>query len=512
MPDTHEPQDLPELRDILDLTEDYREEEDSLGKVRVPNSALYGAQTRRAVKNFPISGLTAHPAFIRATLLIKRAAAMANRATGRLDANTADAIIKASDEILGKDWRDHFGDPLPGDWQRQFVVDVYQAGAGTSHNMNVNEVLANCAIEILGGQRGDYKKVNPNDDVNMAQSTNDTVPTAMRIATLFLIRATLPAMDHLAQAFEAKGRKFDHILKSGRTHLQDATPIRLGQEFAAYGLTIRRDIERLEQAQKTLYELNIGGTAVGTGLNAEEGYINGVVRHLADLTGYPLRRAESLVQIAPSMASFVEVSGVTRVLALDLTKIANDLRLLASGPATGFYEIILPAVQPGSSIMPGKINPSIVEMVNQVCFQALGYDTTVSYAAQAGQLELNVMMPVIIHNVLWSLHILKNAMVVLADRCVSGIKANSGRCEDLAVKSASLVTAVAPYIGYKPAAKLAHDQVESGRDIREILAESGLLPAEDLAVILEPKAMTEPGIAGQGKTKTPILGGGSAGG
>jgi len=500
------------MPDTDQTAEDIRSEEDSLGAVSVPAKALYGAQTQRAVENYPISGLRAHPALVRATVLIKRAAAMANRDTGRLDARTANAIIQASDEVLGMDWRDHFSAPLPGDWQQHFVVDVYQAGAGTSHNMNANETIANRAIEILGGKRGDSKLVNPNDHVNMAQSTNDTFPTAMRIATLFLISETLPAMDHLAQAFEAKGREFDHILKSGRTHLQDATPIRLGQEFSAYGLTIRRDIERLERAQETLYELNIGGTAVGTGLNAEEDYINGIVRHLADLTGYPLRRAESLVQIAPSMASFAEVSGMTRVLALDLTKIANDLRLLASGPATGLYEIILPPVQPGSSIMPGKINPSIVEMVNQVCFQALGNDTTVSYATQAGQLELNVMMPVIIHNVLWSLHILKNAMMVLADRCVSGIKANAARCEELAVKSASLVTAVAPYIGYKAAAKLAHDQVESGRDIREILAESGLLPEEDLAEILEPEAMTEPGIAGQGKTKTPILGGGSAGG
>lgn len=500
------------MQDNVQAAQDIRIEEDSLGPVQVPAKALYGAQTQRAVENYPISGMRAHPALVRATVLIKRAAAMANRDTGRLDAHIADAIIQASDEILGKDWRERFSAPLPDDWQQQFVVDVYQAGAGTSHNMNANEVLANRAVEILGGQRGDAKLVNANDHVNMAQSTNDTFPTAMRIATLFLIRETIPAMDHLAQAFEAKGREFDRILKSGRTHLQDATPIRLGQEFAAYGLTIRRDSERLERAQETLYELNIGGTAVGTGLNAEEDYINGIVRHLAELTSFPLRRAESLVQIAPSMASFAEVSGMTRVLALDLTKIANDLRLLASGPATGLYETILPPVQPGSSIMPGKINPSIVEMVNQVCFQALGNDTTVSYAAQAGQLELNVMMPVIIHNVLWSLHILKNAMLVLADRCVSGIQANAERCEELAVKSASLVTAVAPYIGYKPAAKLAHDQVATRRDIRELLAESGLLPEEDLAEILKPEAMTEPGIAGQGKTKTPILGGGSAGG
>jgi aspartate ammonia-lyase len=378
--------------------------------------------------------------------------------------------------------------------------------------MNANEVLANRAIELMGGARGDYKRVHPNDHVNMAQSTNDTFPTSMRVATLLMIAETLPAMDLLASAFEAKGREFDTIVKSGRTHLQDATPIRLGQEFAAYGLTLRRDIARLEHARQTLYELNIGGTAVGTGLNAENAYIDGVVSYLAQFTGFPLRRAESLVQIAPSMASFVEVSGVLRVLATDLTKIANDLRLLASGPATGLYEIILPPVQPGSSIMPGKVNPSIAEMVNQVCFQVLGFDTTVSYAAQAGQLELNVMMPVIAWNVLQSLTILRNAMRVFAEKSIQGIVANKERAEEMAFKSASLVTALAPYIGYEASAAIAKEQVRTGRDIRDIVRERNLLPEEDLAEILKPHAMTEPGVAGQGKTKTPILGGASAGG
>jgi aspartate ammonia-lyase len=378
--------------------------------------------------------------------------------------------------------------------------------------MNANEVLANRAIEILGGRRGAYNMVSPNDHVNMAQSTNDTFPTAMRVATLLMIRETLPVLERLADAFERKGREFDGIVKSGRTHLQDATPIRLGQEFAAYGLTLRRDAERISRAQETLYELNLGGTAVGTGLNAEQDYIDGAVRHLGELTGFPLRRAESLVQIAPSMASFLDVSGAVRVLATDLIKIANDIRLLASGPATGFYEIVLPAVQPGSSIMPGKVNPSMAEMLNQVCFQVLGFDTTVSYAAQAGQLELNVMMPVIIHNVLWSFEIMKNAMATFTERCVEGIVANRERCEDYAFKSASLVTALAPYIGYLAAAEIAKEQVKTGRDIRDIVREKHLLPEEDLAEILKPEAMTEPGIAGQGKTKTPILGGASAGG
>lgn len=477
-----------------------RIEHDSLGDVAVPVTALYGAQTQRAVENFPISGMHAHPAMIRATVLVKKAAALANMETDRLDRRLGQAIVQAADEVLAGKWHEHF------------VVDVYQAGAGTSHNMNANEVLANRAVEILGGQRGDSKLVNPNDHVNMAQSTNDTFPTSMRIATLLMIGETLPAIGRLAEAFEEKGREFDHIVKSGRTHLQDATPIRLGQEFAAYGLTLRRDSERLRRASETLYELNIGGTAVGTGLNAEARYISGVARHLAQLTGLPVRNADSLVQIAPSMASFVEVSGALRVLATDLTKIANDIRLLASGPATGFYEIVLPAVQPGSSIMPGKVNPSMAEMLNQVCFQVLGHDATITFAAQAGQLELNVMMPVIIHNMLWALTISKNAMDAFTTRCVKGIVANQQRCEDYAFKSASLVTALAPYIGYHESATIAQEQVRTGRDIREIVRERNLLPEEDLAEILKPQAMTEPGIAGQGKTKTPILGHASAGG
>ena len=495
-PDHH----APDPHATPDTRPDTRTEHDSLGDVNVPASALWGAQTQRAVENYPVSGMHAHPWMIRATVLVKKAAALANHETGRLNAKVAQAIVQAADEILA------------GQWHDQFVVDVYQAGAGTSHNMNANEVLANRATELLGGTRGDYTDVHPNDDVNMAQSTNDTFPTAMRVATLLALGETLPVLERLQAAFEAKGREFDHIVKSGRTHLQDATPIRLGQEFAAYGLSIQRAIARLRQASETLHELNIGGTAVGTGLNAEPAYIDGVVRHLATLTGLPLRRAESLVQIAPSMAAFVEVSGALRVLAVDLTKIANDLRLLASGPQTGFYEIVLPAVQPGSSIMPGKVNPSMAEMLNMVCFQVFGNDTTITYAAQAGQLELNVMMPVILHNMLQTCMILKNATDTFTTRCVQGITANDSRCEAMAFKSAGLVTALAPYIGYEEAASIAKEQLRSGRDIRDIVRERNLLPDADLEVILQPDAMTEPGIAGQGKTQTPILGHASAGG
>ena len=477
-----------------------RVEHDSLGDKAVPAAALWGVQTQRAVENYPISGLRAHPALIRATMLVKKAAALTNADTGRLEARIAGAIVQAADEVLA------------GKWHDQFVVDVYQAGAGTSHNMNANEVLANRAAELLGGKRGDYALVNPNDHVNMAQSTNDTFPTEMRIATLLMLDETLPALERLSAAFAAKGREFDSIVKSGRTHLQDATPIRLGQEFSAYALTLHRDAERLTRSKETLYELNLGGTAVGTGLNAEPAYISGVTQHLASLTGYPLRTAESLVEIAPNMGSFVEVSGALRVLATDLTKIANDLRLLASGPSTGFYEIVLPAVQPGSSIMPGKVNPSVAEMLNMICFQVLGNDTTVTFAAQAGQLELNVMMPVIIQNILMSLTILKNGMQTFTERCVTGIVANQARCEEYAFKSASLVTALAPYIGYLKSAEIAKEQIQSGRDIRDIVRERNLLPEADLAIILEPEAMTEPGIAGQGRTQTPILGHASAGG
>jgi aspartate ammonia-lyase len=477
-----------------------RTEHDSLGDKEVPASALWGVQTERAVENYPISGMRAHPTMIRATILVKKAAAITNRDTGRLGADIANAIIKAADEILDGKWRD------------QFVVDVYQAGAGTSHNMNANEVLANRAIEFLGGKRGDYERVSPNDHVNMAQSTNDTFPTAMRVATVLELEKTLPALEALADAFEAKGVAFDGIVKSGRTHLQDATPIRLGQEFAAYGLTLRRDVDRLLHVRETLYELNIGGTAVGTGLNAEPQYIDGMVTTLSAMTGQPFRRAESLVQIAPSMASFVEVSGALRVLATDLIKIANDLRLLASGPATGFYEIELPAVQPGSSIMPGKVNPSMAEMLNMICFQVLGNDTCVTYAAQAGQLELNVMMPVIVHNILQSLTILTHGMETFTKRCVKGIKAIQQRNEDYAYKSAGLVTALAPYIGYMEAAAVAKEQVATGDSVGDIMRKKKLLPEDDLDIILEPKSMTEPGIAGQGRVRTPIIGHSSAGG
>jgi aspartate ammonia-lyase len=461
----------------------YRIERDPLGEVRVPAEALYGAQTARAVENFPVSGLRPHPQFVTAMVLIKKAAAEANMATGRLDPAVGRAIVAAADEVLAGQHRD------------QFVVDPYQAGAGTSHNMNVNEVLANRASEILGGRRGD-RRVHPNDHVNMAQSTNDTIPTAIRLGCIALAEPLLAALDACADAFAAKAREFDGILKAGRTHLQDAVPIRLGQEFGAYAETVRRGRERIASARDALFELNIGGTAVGTGLNAEPAYIDGVVANLARYTGWPLRRGRNLVQLMQSMGDFVALSGTLRTLAVDLNKIANDLRLMASGPRTGLGEIRLPAVQPGSSIMPGKVNPVLCEMLNMVCYQVIGNDLTVAAAGEAGQLELNVMMPVIAHNLFWSLTILAGGVRAFTERCVRGIEADAERCRMWLEASEALVTALAPYIGYEAAAAVGKETVATGKPIPQIVLERGLLPEDRLREILAPEAMTEPGIPG----------------
>src|SRR3954447_5894647 len=423
------------------MSDKTRSEKDPLGALDVPGEALYGVQTLRAVQNFPISGLKPLPAFVEETVRIKRAAALTHRETGRLDAKIADAIVKAADEILAGQHRD------------QFVVDVYQAGAGTSHNMNVNEVLANRANEMLGAERGAYSPVHPNDHVNMAQSTNDVIPTAMRLATLATLPHTLSALERLAYALLAKGQAFDGVVKSGRTHLQDATPIRLGEEFTAYGRAVHRHRDKLTQAADWLREMNIGGTAVGTGINAEPEYPGLMVKHLQEVSGLELREGHDRVQLMQSMGDIASFSGALRAYVLDLNKIANDIRLLASGPRTGLAEILLPAVQPGSSIMPGKVNPSIAEIVNQVCYQSLGLDTTVAMAAEAGQLELNVMMPVMTHNVVFALMIVGNASRVLAERCVDGIEADEAQCAYWLERSPALVTALAPKIGYAEAAK-----------------------------------------------------------
>ena len=464
-----------------------RIERDPLGEKSVPATALYGIQTLRAIENFPISGLRPLPAFVDAVIWIKRAAALTHRETGRLEVPLANAIVHAADEVLAGQHRD------------QFLVDVYQAGAGTSHNMNCNEVLANRANELLGHARGSYAPVHPNDHVNMAQSTNDVIPTAMRLATLATAPLLLDAMAKLAAALLEKGKQFDHVIKSGRTHLQDATPIRLGQEFTAWGHTVERHRQKLAQAADWLRDLGIGGTAVGTGINAEPVYPELMVKYLRQVSGLELRVGQDRIQLMQSMGDIASFSGAFRAWVLDLAKIANDIRLLASGPRTGLAEILLPAVQPGSSIMPGKVNPSIAEMVNQVCFQALGLDTTVALAAEAGQLELNVMMPVMTHNIVFGLMIVGNATHVFAERCISGIEADEAICTYWLERSPALVTALAPKIGYADSAKLAKEALATGLTVKELVVRKGLLQGRELEETLDLRAMTEIGVPEGGK-------------
>jgi aspartate ammonia-lyase len=475
------------VTDRNDTKRETRLERDPLGELPVPADALYGIQTLRARNNFPISGLPPLPVFVDAAIWIKKAAALTHRDTRRLDARLADAIVRAADEVLAGNHRD------------QFVVDPFQAGAGTSHNMNCNEVLANRANELLGGRRGEYRPVHPNDHVNMAQSTNDVIPTALRLAALALLPDLLAALDRLAAAMLAKGKEFDHLVKAGRTHLQDATPIRLGQEFTAYGETVRRNRERIARAADDLRELGIGGTAVGTGLNAEPAYPRLMVQHLITITGMELREGRDRVQLMQSLGDAAAFSGTLRTYAMDLGKVASDLRLLASGPRTGLAEVQLPAVQPGSSIMPGKVNPSIAEMVNMVCYQALGADVTIAAAAEAGQLELNVMMPLIAHNLLFTEQILARASRVLAERCVEGIRADAQQCAYWLERSPALVTALAPRIGYAEAAKLAKEALERNVTVRQLVIEKGLLSGKELDQVLDLRAMTEPGVPGARK-------------
>jgi fumarate hydratase class II len=466
------------------MTTTFRTEKDPLGEKRVPENALYGVQTVRAMENFPISGLRPLEPFVLAQVWIKKAAALTHKTTGRLEPRLADAIIKAADEVLAGQHRD------------QFVVDPYQAGAGTSHNMNANEVLANRANELLGGKRGEYKPVHPNDHVNMAQSTNDTIPTNIRLACLWRLTALVAAFNRLRDALAAKGREFDDIVKAGRTHLQDAMPIRLGQEFTAYAGSIDRGTRRVLDAADYLRDLGIGGSAVGTGVTVEKEYPALMNKHLQAITGLQLRIGADRIQLMQSMGDVAGFSAAIRVLALDLSKIASDLRLMAMGPRTGIDEIRLPAVQPGSSIMPGKVNPSIPEMVNQVCFQVVGCDTTVSIAAEHGQLELNVMMPVIAFNVLLSMEIMTNSATVFAEKCVQGIEANREMNEYWVERSAALATALAPQIGYARAAEISKRSVKEGLLIRDLVKKEGILPDAEIDEVLDLKKMTEIGVPG----------------
>ena len=467
----------------------YRVEKDPLGEVRVPASAYYGVQTQRAIENFPISGLTAPAELVTATVLVKKAAAQANAALERLDGNIASAITAAADEILDGRLRD------------QFVVDVYQAGAGTSHNMNTNEVLANRAAEILGSPRGAYERVHPNDHVNMSQSTNDVYPTATRLALLMMTPDLLAAARELGGGLADKSREFAGILKVGRTHLQDAVPMTLGQEFGGFAANVLHAANEVERTAEQLLELNLGATAVGTGLNAGDDYTALAIQNLARFTGIAVRPAADRFRVTQSMGDVLAYSGALRRLASEVGKIASDLRLLSSGPRAGIAEVQLPAVQPGSSIMPGKVNPSIPEMVNQVCFQVFGCDVTNLAAAEAGQLELNVMMPVMAWNTIHSARILRQSMRVLNARCVKGTRADAERCGELLDRSTAVATALSPYIGYAATAEIAKAAVATGKSIGELVRERGLIPDDRLDRILSAEAMTTPGIPGQNEGK-----------
>ncbi|MBX3119423.1 MAG: aspartate ammonia-lyase [Fimbriimonadaceae bacterium] len=463
----------------------FRIEKDSLGDVNVPADAYWGSQAERTRNLFQISGLTEHPKMIDAYVMLKKACAEANTELGLLDKEVGGAIVKAADEVLGGKFRD------------QFPVDVFHMGAGTSFNMNTNEVLANRAEEILGGEKGKYTRVNPNDHVNYGQSTNDTFPSAMRIMTRLMLTDLFKAVDTLADAFEAKGVEFDTILKSGRTHLQDAVPIRLGQEFAAYGLAIRKARKWLEHAAYELEELGIGGSAAGTGLNTHPQYRFIVVERLKGYTGIEFRNAPSLVESMQSQMCMAALASGLRILCLELTRISNDLRLMCSGPLTGIAEIVLPAVQPGSSIMPGKVNPSMAENLNLVLFQVLGQCQSLDYCVQAGQLELNVMMPSMAFSAQFSIQILANTLNTFTENCVRGIKADEERCKHYAETSPSLATALNVYLGYQTAAQVVKTALKEKKSIPDVVREQRLLDEETLQKVLDPAKLTEPGIPGK---------------
>ena len=457
-----------------------RTEKDSLGTREIAGDRYYGIQTTRALENYPISGMRAHPTLIRAFGMVKEAAAEANRELGLVDTKIADAIIQAAKEVQ------------QGKWNSEFVVDVFQAGAGVSFHMNTNEVIANRGVEFLGGELGDYSKVHPNDHVNYGQSTNDVFPTGMRLATLLELENLYPVLDSLVSALEKKGTEFHDILKSGRTHMQDAVPMRLGQEFAAYAGAVRRAEDAIRASAELLRELGLGGSAVGTGINTHPDYREKAIKNLARISGQKLLPADDMRYAMQSNLPMAAVSSALRNLALEVIRISNDLRLLSSGPNTGFAEINLPALQPGSSIMPGKINPVIPELAAMVSFQVIGNDVAVAMAVQAGQLELNVMMPTMAYSVLQSITILTNMLRQFTDKCIAGITANANRCNFYVQATVSLATALNPYIGYAKAAEVAKESVATGNSIIQIVRERKLLTEEQIKEILDPARMTEP--------------------
>ena len=465
--------------------QEFRTEKDSIGTKNVPEDVYYGVQSLRAAENFHITGLNMHPEIINSLAYIKKAAAITNCEAGLLDKKIAQAIVKACDEILG------------GKLHEDFIVDPIQGGAGTSLNMNANEVIANRANEILGGKKGDYSIVNPNDHVNCGQSTNDVIPTAGKMTSLRLLKNLKKELMRLHTALEKKAEEFDGVIKMGRTQLQDAVPIRLGQEFKAYSVAVLRDIRRMDKAMDEMRTLNMGGTAVGTGLNADEAYLRRIVPNLSEISDMELVQAYDLIDSTQNLDPFVAVSGAVKACAVTLSKIANDLRLMSSGPRAGFGEINLPAKQNGSSIMPGKVNPVIPEVVNQVAFNVIGNDVTITMAAEAGQLELNAFEPIIFYCLFQSIDTLGYAVQTFVDNCVTGITANETRCRYFVENSVGIITAICPDVGYQKAAEIAKEAIKTGESVKKLIIEQGILTEEQMDEILDPVQMTEPGISGK---------------
>lgn len=468
---------------LIDKADMYRLEKDSIGELKVSKDAYYGIQSLRAKENFNITGLQIHPEIIKNLAYIKKAAAITNFEAGLLDETISRAIVQACDELL------------KGKLMEYFIVDPIQGGAGTSLNMNANEVIANRAIEILGGDKGDYSLVNPNDHVNCGQSTNDVIPTAGKMTSYILLKKALEQLERLHKALEKKSKEFDHVIKMGRTQLQDAVPIRLGQEFHAYATAVRRDMVRMEKALEEIRYVNLGGTAIGTGINADEQYIREIVPKLKELSGIDVIQASDLFDATQSLDSFVAVSGAVKACAVTLSKIASDLRLMSSGPRTGFGEINLPARQNGSSIMPGKVNPVIPEVVNQVAFHIIGNDLTITLAAEAGQLELNAFEPIVFYSLFQSIDTLTYAVQTFVDHCITGITANEERCRQLVENSVGVITALCPHIGYRDSAEIAKEAIRSGRPVRDLIIKKGILSPADVNIVLNPMNMTKPGIA-----------------
>ena len=473
------------MKDMTENEMEFRVEKDSIGTKDVPENVYYGVQSLRAAENFHITGLNMHPEIINSLAYIKKAAAITNCEAGLLDKRRTQAIVQACDEIL------------EGKFREDFIVDPIQGGAGTSLNMNANEVIANRAIEILGGKKGDYSVVNPNDHVNCGQSTNDVIPTAGKMTSLRLLKKLKKQLLRLHSALEQKADEFDSVIKMGRTQLQDAVPIRLGQEFKAYSVAILRDLNRMDKAMDEMRTLNMGGTAVGTGLNADESYLRRIVPNLSEISGMDLVQAYDLIDATQNLDSFVAVSGAVKACAVTLSKIANDLRLMSSGPRAGFGEINLPAKQNGSYIMPGKVNPVIPEVVNQVAFNAIGNDMTITMAAEAGQLELNAFEPIIFYCLFQSIDTIAYAVNTFVDNCVIGITANETRCRYFVENSVGIITAICPYVGYQKAAEIAKEAIKTGESVRKLIIEKGLLTKEQMDEIMDPVQMTEPGISGK---------------